>query len=247
MPERRIRTYIKGFDEELGGGIPEGQVILLSGSSGTMKSSLAYYILYHNALKGIRGLYITLEQGASSVMDQMVSMGLNPGFVSEDLPILDLSNGREHFEELASKLSQLKHGKALKETAFMPIFKSKIVQLKRKSDFHLLTLDSWDAFELLVEFKDKRSNTFDFFEWLKKLGATSFLILEANPSFLLQGDDLEEEFLADGIIELKLENINDVDVQRRIRCVKMRSTNHSTDYFTLLFENSRFEVVKAIS
>ena len=45
----RYRTHVHGLDENIGGGIPEGSVVLLSGTAGTMKSSLAYYMLYTNA------------------------------------------------------------------------------------------------------------------------------------------------------------------------------------------------------
>ncbi|MCJ7517908.1 MAG: hypothetical protein MUO18_08110, partial [Methanomassiliicoccales archaeon] len=59
----KFKTYVQGFDENLGGGIPQGQIVLLAGEAGTMKSSLAYYVLFMNAKKdGINGLYISLEQ-----------------------------------------------------------------------------------------------------------------------------------------------------------------------------------------
>ncbi|TLZ91073.1 MAG: KaiC domain-containing protein, partial [Methanobacteriota archaeon] len=63
MARALVKTHIRGFDQEvLRGGIPQGHVILIRGASGTMKSSLAYYVLYHNALEGTPGLYVTLEQ-----------------------------------------------------------------------------------------------------------------------------------------------------------------------------------------
>ena len=41
MARELVKTYIKGFDEKLGGGIPEGSVVLVVGEPGTMKSSVA--------------------------------------------------------------------------------------------------------------------------------------------------------------------------------------------------------------
>ena len=43
-----IPLYIKGLDEQLEGGIPPGHVILLGGPAGSMKSTLAFNVLYHN-------------------------------------------------------------------------------------------------------------------------------------------------------------------------------------------------------
>ncbi|HWM51682.1 MAG TPA: ATPase domain-containing protein, partial [Thermoplasmata archaeon] len=46
MSRNRIKTYVRGFDDVLNGGVPEGYVVLVSGAPGTMKSSLTYSILY---------------------------------------------------------------------------------------------------------------------------------------------------------------------------------------------------------
>src|SRR3989337_866440 len=80
MPGRMrfYRTYVEGFDEAITGGIPEGHVVLVSGPPGTMKSSLAYNILWHNAAEeGHRGIYVTLEQGKASLEFQMVCPGFD--------------------------------------------------------------------------------------------------------------------------------------------------------------------------
>ena len=88
------KTYIKGFDRELGGGIPEGHVVLISGTPGTMKSSLSYYFLYHNILaKHIRGLYFSLEQSKNSLKFQISRMGLTKD-LGDRLQIVDLSQVR---------------------------------------------------------------------------------------------------------------------------------------------------------
>src|SRR6266508_837154 len=207
MARALVKTHIRGFDDDvLRGGIPQGHVILIRGASGTMKSSLAYYVLYHNALAGVPGLYVTLEQSAGSLLEHVASLGLKATSVSEALPILEL---------------------------------------RKKRNFELLALDSWDALELVLEFRDRRVETFGFFEWLRDLGVTSLLISEEPP---LEGRTtaLEEEFLADGILHLRLEPVTDVAYQRRVQCVKMRSVNQDSDDRTLLFENGRFEVARAI-
>lgn len=238
-----VRTYVRGFDGELSGGVPKGQVVLVRGASGTMKSSFAYCIAYHNARKSVRGLYVTLEQEASGLLQQMAALGLRPQEVSEMLPVLDLSRGREHIEKLAEKMKELTAGK--EERAMAAIFKSKIAQLRKQIDFDILVIDSWDALELALEFRDRRSDVFDLFEWLRSLKCTTFLIAETP--FAGGDDGLEEEFLADAIFNLKLAQTSEVGFQRRIQCSKMRSANHSTDFFTLVFEGDHFEVAKAIS
>ncbi len=56
----------------------------------------------------------------------------------------------------------------------------------------------------------------------------------------------DEEFLADGVIQLRLHHSSDIEVQRRIRCVKMRSTRHENDYLALMLDDGTFRAVKAL-
>src|SRR2546428_13237819 len=72
---KRVSTHIEGLDEVLGGGIPEGNVVLVSGAPGTMKTSLTYHILHSSALNGSRGLYVSLEQGRASLFDHTEGLG----------------------------------------------------------------------------------------------------------------------------------------------------------------------------
>lgn len=246
MARALVRTHIRGFDEDiLRGGIPQGHVVLIRGASGTMKSSFAYYVLYHNALEGIPGLYVTLEQSAGGLLEHVAALGLKATSVSDVLPILDLSRGREHLEEMVAKVSAMTDATADRGEALIAVLKAKILELRKKRKFQLLAVDSWDALELILEFKDRRAETFGFFEWLRDLGVTSLLISE-EPGLETPPAALEEEFLSDGIVHLRLEPVTETAFQRRVQCVKMRSVNQDSDEHTLLFENGRFEVARAI-
>jgi circadian clock protein KaiC len=251
MATERIRTFVRGYDEEIGGGIPKGQVLLVEGATGTMKSSFVYYALHYNALEGTKSLFVNMEQSSESLLQQMRSLGLDTAKASKNLMVLDLSRGRERLLELAEKLEEVAKerpgARGLKNGGFLPIFKSKLVQIKRRFPFELLAVDSFDALALILELENKRIEVFNLFEWLRDLHVTTFLITEVATAPMWESLCLEEEFLADGIFQLRMDYTNDVDLRRRLRCVKMRNANHSTDYFTLVFERGQFEVTKAIS
>src|SRR2546428_3783079 len=96
MARPLVKTHIRGFDDDvLRGGIPQGHVVLLRGASGTMKSSLAYYVLYHNALERAPGLYVTLEQTAAGPLGHKPGLGLKATPASHALPVLYTAPGRE--------------------------------------------------------------------------------------------------------------------------------------------------------
>lgn len=226
----RIPTYIDGFDERLGGGIPKGHVVLITGTAGTMKSSIAYNIMYHNAIeKGMKGAYISLEQDRESLLSHMRGLYLNPDKVKDDILILDLSDTRLDTEDFGLRKS------------WTFIIKELITKTREKMPIDILTLDSLNVYETMCGTADPRIELFEFLKWIKGLDLTCFLLSEMSMDsreYSKHGAD----FLADGILHLTMEMVDDVHSHRRVKCVKMRGTNHSTDYFALIFGSQRFRI-----
>jgi len=233
--DQRLKTYIDGYDRILEGGIPAGQIILISGTPGTMKSSLSYYILYHNVLEGGQtGVYITLEQSRASLIRQMEKMGMDPGAAPDRLHVLDLGIIRKKLKETSTGGS------------WMQVFKGYVGNLKQSMGFNIMVIDSLDVLETMAGISHRRTDLFYLFEWLRDLGVTVFLISEATSDRLLDGS-YDEGYLSDGIIALRMQVVRDVETQRRIRTVKMRETNHDPSYFSLLYSSGKFQVTKVIS
>src|SRR2546422_1069072 len=104
MSRNRVKTYVRGFDDVLNGGIPEGYVVLVSGAPGTMKSSLTYSILYQNALQESRkSAYFTLEQGKDLILEHMASMGMADPRAAEQIVTLDMGNIRKNLSYLQGR------------------------------------------------------------------------------------------------------------------------------------------------
>jgi KaiC/GvpD/RAD55 family RecA-like ATPase len=233
MEEEYVKTYIEGFDEKLQGGIPAGSVVLLVGQPGTMKSSVAYNVLYNNAKeKDVRGLYITLEQSTKSLNKHMAQLGMDASSLMDRMELVDIGLIRK-------KLTQLR------DQSWVQVFKMYAKNLKESNDYNLLVIDSLPVLNILAKFDNPREELFHLFEWLRDLGVTTFLITEMTAdkqSFADNGED----FLADGIIYLRNLEVGDISIQRQIRCVKMRSIDHSNDYHSLLFDDGKFKATKAI-
>jgi len=232
----RVKTYIHNFDDYIQGGVPKGHVILISGTPGTMKSSVCYSILYNNAKHhGIRSVYMTLEQSKENLLQQMNLMGLNDPVVQEKVYVLDLATIRKNVTEMMSKGS------------WMQVFKMYAETVKKDQGYDILVLDSLDVLEMAAQLNnDRRNDLFYLFMWLRNMGVTSFLISETSPDQMFNSR-FEEGYLADGVISLKLQNIGEADVQRRIRCIKLRSTNHKTGNFSLMFSDGMFRATQLIN
>jgi len=234
MGDEHVRTFIEGFDDKLQGGIPAGSVVLLVGQPGTMKSSVAFNMLFNNAkVNGTNSLYVTLEQSSKSLSTHMASLGMDPKEVFDRLEIIDIGLIRK----------KLTH---LQEQSWVQVFKMYTKNLKETNDYKILVIDSLPVLNVLAKFTNPREELFHLFEWLRDLQVTTILITEMTPDtpkFANYGED----FLADGIIYLRMAEVGDISVQRQIRCVKMRATNHNGDYHSLLFDDGKFKATKAIA
>lgn len=208
--------------------------MLLAGEPGTYKSSVAFNIVYNNVKNDKHiACYITLEQSRDSLMQQMKGMGADMDLVGNDLSIVDLGLIRKNLEKLGQQ-------------SWMQIFKTYATNLKDNLDYTILVIDSLPVLTMLAEFKNPRNELFHFFEWLRDMRVTCILISEMRTGEEAYSE-MGEDFLADGIIHLKMEKVGDVNFQRRIRVVKMRSSRHAPDFFTLLHGKAGFTATRVIS
>ncbi len=223
-----LPTFVDGLDKALGGGIPRGSVVLVAGNPGTMKTSLVFNILYHNARQGSRALYVTLEQSAESLKIAMKRFGLG-NFKDHQVYILDIG-------KLRLELSKKEVTRDWIEI-LLGIIKEAVVT----NAYDLLALDSLDALYSLMGLQNPRRELFHLFGSLKDLGLTTFLISEI-PYGSRKITQYGEDFLADGILHLKHVELIDGDVQLRLRCTKMRMVKNHPNYLTLVHDSNGFFV-----
>ncbi len=225
-------TYIENFDKEIGGGIPKGHVVLLQGQPGTMKSTLTYHILYNNILKGgAKGVYITLEESGGQLIASMKRLGYTEDL--GDLLIGDISKLREDKKEDESS------------TDWMELLTKHLESFTSGPGDHIVVIDSLPALYSLQSTKKTRASIFHFIRLLKSLPTTSILISEKSD----MGDGafkMDIGFLVDGIIELRLVEMEELGLKLRILCTKMRQQRIGRNFFELDYKDNRFISVRVI-
>ena len=229
----RIKTYIERFDQELGGGIPKGHVVLVSGTPGTMKTSLVFNILYQNAKhNGMRGLYITLEEGIDNIREAMIGLGFDD-LDEVEVFMVDVGKIRLDNKDIEVQKDWLK------------VLAKYIEQRVDVNKFDIIALDSLGALYSLIDLEKPRKDMFHFIGGIKKLGATFFLLTEVSRS----SEDLaphQEDFIADGIIHLKRHVVSEGSSQLRIDIVKMRKNQHKHGWMALIPKRGGFMVTSVI-
>lgn len=222
----RIKTYVENLDTIMEGGVPEGNVVIIFGKPGSMKSSLAYSILYNNMEKaGKKALYVCLEQSGASLVANMEGLGFKPLAGHANMNILDIGILRKYMPQIGYQ-------------AWIELFRVDILNLKKNFNFDLIAIDSLPVLEMLAKFKEPREELFYFFEWLRDLKCTTFIVHEESEEPFVYGED----YLADGIIHMDLRR-DEKTVNLYLGIAKMRKTVHRRGYFPLIFEDGKFELV----
>jgi circadian clock protein KaiC len=65
--EKREKFGIKGLDESMGGGIPQGHGVLISGNTGTGKSLLNMHFVVQGIKEGENAIYVALEEPVDQI------------------------------------------------------------------------------------------------------------------------------------------------------------------------------------
>jgi KaiC/GvpD/RAD55 family RecA-like ATPase len=73
----RVKTGIPGMDELVQGGFPEGSCMLISGSPGTGKSTMAVHFLHDGAVNGEVGIYVSFDEPRESILLSGNELGFN--------------------------------------------------------------------------------------------------------------------------------------------------------------------------
>jgi KaiC/GvpD/RAD55 family RecA-like ATPase len=230
----KIKTYIEGLDERMEMGIPPKHIVLVCGTSGTMKSSVAFNIIYNYAKeKNGKSLYFSLEQNRDSLVKHMAKLGMDVSTIESNITIMDFSWMRRELKEIEDT----------EGIDWLESIQFQIKNYKEKTNYDILVLDSLAAVYAVGDLKNPRSDLFHFFEFLREMNITAFLISEMEEDSKSYGVHGVESFLADGIIHLNMERTGR-SVGRFINVVKMREVKHATDYFPLLVDEGGFKIVK---
>jgi circadian clock protein KaiC len=209
---RQLSTGITELDKMLGGGILEGDSLLVAGPSGTGKSALATQFIAEGLRVGEPGIMAIFEERPEGYTQRAGSFGLN----------FRAAEKKGKLEILYLRPLDLSVDETMEA----------ILDAIRRVGAKRLVIDSLTGFEMALApgFRaDFRESLYRMIGALTGAGVTILSTVEVEDSFAaLQFSHYAISFLTDDILRLRYVEI-DGQLRKVMVVIKMRGGNHSKD------------------
>ena len=224
---RRLATGVPGFDEILGGGLPEFSFNLLAGPPGCGKTTLAHQIMFGLASPQRKAIYFTVlgEPPLKMLRYQQQFDFFDEAAIDDCIRFINLSE-----DTLAGNLDQVLKRIVAEVTEFNP-------SLVFVDSFRSVVLASQDS-------QDRSTAEGTLQQFVQRLGmvmtswqATTFLIgeyfseIDSNPIFTV----------SDGLIWLR-QNVQRNSMVRKIEIMKMRGQANAPGLHTFRISSKGIEI-----
>jgi circadian clock protein KaiC len=207
----RVPSGVAGLDEMLGGGIPSGHVVLVTGLPGTGKTCLGLQFLLSGAAVKEKGVFLSLEEDVNPLLESArqfrwpVDAAVKDGLLK--ILRLDPKETRQSLHRIQGEL-----GKELTALGARRIVVDSVSLLNMLSD----------------DESGRRATLFALAGACRESGATTILTAEADPIHPEVSRDGLSEYVADGVILLGYRTGTDGHrVGLSLRILKMRRTAHA--------------------
>lgn len=197
---------------ELGGGIPQGSIVLLEGEYGAGKSAMSQRVTYGFCQEGHSVTYLSTEIETSDFIQQMHSIGYNVErhMLNERLLFLyaDLDTGRRLDEEGSGERKQLLN---------------RLMDAEVMWQADVVIIDTFDTllrkdpqFEALIRQNDERQAALEIISFLRDVvSAGKSVILTVDPSTVDQEAIGPFRSIADVYLELQMIEVGN-EVRRQL-------------------------------
>jgi KaiC/GvpD/RAD55 family RecA-like ATPase len=221
----KIRTFIKGLDTLLDGGIPKDDLLLVSGMPGTGKSILGLQFIYNGATNGEPGAYISFEQNGEYLKEQAKGLGMDFGpliaknkVVLRHLDVRDLYKTLDDLKQIVDKIKAKRL--VIDSISTFSVYATSYRNLPEDLITFLKETDHVPPISLGDNIQKQMVHT--ILDEIRKLGCTTILTSELSRESEWYSRDTISEFACDDIILLDFNILGEMNIVRTMSIVKSR-------------------------
>lgn len=190
MIKEKVKTGVQGLDDMLDGGLIPGRVYVVSGASGTGKTTLAMQFLLEGARSGERVMYVAIDEPPNEVRDNMASYGWDIGRVQvfdatpdilnyDKTPVRDVSTERkvEYFSDIPPSIRKTSEKSPVDMTINTL---QELLKLEMKARrYSRVVIDSLTSLRYFyIRTSEENASLMSFLRVLSDLGVTSFVTVQ---------------------------------------------------------------------
>ncbi len=210
----RAATGIEGLDDILNGGLKPHRVYLLEGSPGTGKTTISLQFLMEGALRGEKGLYITLAETEAELRETINSHGWT---LPDEVELFELLPPENFLDEDQQQSLLYSADLELGETT------KRIYKAVEEAQPARVVIDSLSEIRLLAQSSLRyRRQILALKHYFAKQGSTVLLLDDLTN----EGNDRTVHSMAHGVV--RLEELAPLygSERRRLRVIKYRGTTY---------------------
>jgi circadian clock protein KaiC len=230
----RTKTGIQGLDKALQGGIPQGNIVLISGGAGTGKSTLCLQFAVNGAtLFGEKSLYVSTEQNKKELYKQAAGFGWNiEGLEQKNLlkvVYFDITGGDSFLEKLSAFIEEFQPKRLVIDSLTTLTDSLMVSGIADDKGFSMVqiaeTVNPIPRTEKIIS----KGILYHLFKKVKGYGLTTFMTTELPEDHKQLSADGVSEFIADGVLTLNYLGVGSAEF-RSMQIRKMRYSSHEKEY-----------------
>lgn len=190
MIKEKVKTGVPGLDEMLDGGLIPARTYVVSGASGTGKTTLALQFLAEGTKRGERVMYVALDEPPNEVKENMGSYSLDIGRVQvfdatpdimnyDKTPVRDVSTERkvEYFGDTSSEIRKTSERSPVDMT--ISTLQEMLKQEMKVRRYTRVVIDSFTSLKYFyIRTSEENTSLISFLRVLSDLGVTCLVTVQ---------------------------------------------------------------------
>lgn len=190
MIKEKVKTGVPGLDEMLDGGLIPARTYVVSGASGTGKTTLALQFLAEGTKRGERVMYVALDEPPNEVKENMGSYSLDisrvqvfdatPDIMNYDkTPVRDVSTERkvEYFGDTSTDIRKTSERSPVDMT--ISTLQEMLKQEMKVRRYTRVVIDSLTSLRYFyIRTSEENTSLISFFRVLSDLGVTCLVTVQ---------------------------------------------------------------------